>query len=58
MFKILLAFIFLSAIIGLVINTVRKMTGKEKWQLTKLIGFSILCALLAFAAMISIVLIF
>ncbi len=58
MFKILLAFIFLSAIIGLVINTVRKMTGKEKWQLTKLIGFSILCASLAFAAMISIVVIF
>lgn len=58
MFKILLAFILLSAIIGLVINTVRKMTGKEKWQLTKLIGFSILCASLAFAAMISIVVIF
>jgi hypothetical protein len=58
MFKILLALILLSIIIGFSINTVRKMTGKEKWQLTKLIGFSILCASLAFAAMISIVVIF
>jgi hypothetical protein len=58
MFKILLSFILLAVIIGLAISTVRKMSGKEKWALTKTIGYATICSLSAMAVMISIVLIF
>jgi hypothetical protein len=34
------------------INAVRSMTGKEKWALTKLIAYSIICAVLTTLALI------
>jgi hypothetical protein len=58
MIKILLTFIFLTAVAAFVIKTVREMTGKQKWALTKTIGYAILYSSLALAAMISIVIIF
>lgn len=58
MIKVILAFVFLSVVFGFVISTVRTMTGKEKWVLTKTVSYAILCALLAIAVMISIVIVF
>ncbi len=58
MIKILATFIFLSVAFGFTLHTVRLMTGKEKWALTKTISYAILCALLAIAVMIFIVILF
>ena len=58
MAKVILAFIFLSVVFGFVISTVRSMSGKEKWVLTKTVSYAILCALLAIAVMISLVVLF
>jgi hypothetical protein len=52
MIKIVLGFLLVFAAFFVGINAVRSMTGKEKWQLTKLIGYSILCAVLTTAALI------
>ena len=58
MFKMILMFLFVFALFFFGIHAVRSMTGKEKWALTKLIGYSIVCAVLTTAALISMVLIF
>ncbi len=58
MIRILLAFIFLAIVFGFAIKTVRQMTGKEKWALTKTVGYAIICSLLAVVTMIFIVIIF
>ena len=58
MIKVLIFFLLLFALFFLGINTVRKLSGKEKWQLTKTLGYSIVCAVLTISVLISIVLIF
>ena len=58
MTKIILTFVVLAAVIGLAIQTVRKMTGREVWRLTKLAGFSIMSALAAVVVMAVIVVLF
>ncbi len=58
MIKVLLFFLLLFALFFLGINTVRELSGKEKWQLTKTLGYSIVCAVLTISVLISIVLIF
>jgi hypothetical protein len=58
MIKILLTFVLLTIAVAFGIRTVRQMTGKEKWALTKTVGYAILCSSIAFALMISIVIIF
>jgi hypothetical protein len=58
MFKIVLAFLFVFGLFFFGIHAVREMTGKEKWALTKIISYSIVCAVLTTVALITIVLIF
>jgi len=58
MFKIILAFLFVFGLFFFGIRAVRDMTGKDKWALTKLVGYSIICAVLTLAALIAIVVIF
>lgn len=58
MTKMILAFIFLAVVFGFTIQTIRSMSGKEKWALTKTIAYATLCSLLAVAAMIFIVILF
>ena len=58
MFKIILAFLFVFGLFFFGIKTVREMTGKDRWALTKLIAYSIICAVLTTAALIGFVLIF
>lgn len=58
MVKIIVAFISLFLIFFFGIDIFRKMTGKEKISLTKWLGYSTLCSLLAVVAATLIVLIF
>ena len=58
MIKVILAFIFIFGLSFLGIQTIRNMTGKEVWSLTKLLTYSLFCAILTIAALISIVVIF
>jgi hypothetical protein len=58
MIKIILAFLVVFGLFFFGINTVRTMTGKEKWALTKIISYSIICAVLTVSALIVFVLTF
>ena len=58
MIRFWLVFVILVAVIHFVITTVREMDGKERWNLTKSIGYSIIVSLLAVAAMAMLVILF
>jgi hypothetical protein len=58
MIRVFLAFLILTALFWFGIAAFRKTTGKEKWQLTKIAAYSILCSVLALAVLISIVILF
>lgn len=56
--KIIFGIIAVFAFFFFGINIFRKMSGKEKIDLTKLVGYSILCSLLTIIAVAIIVLLF
>jgi hypothetical protein len=58
MIKIILAFLFVFFMCYFGIQGYRDLSGKDKWALTKLIGYSILCALTAIVLLILIVILF
>jgi hypothetical protein len=58
MIRVFLAFFLLIAVFWFGIAAFRKTTGKEKWRLTKIAAYSILCSVLALAVLISIVILF
>jgi hypothetical protein len=58
MIKIILAFLFVFGVFFFGILAVRDMTGKERWALTKLVSYSIICAVLTTAALVTFVLLF
>lgn len=58
MIRVYLAFLILTALFWVSIAAFRKTTGKEKWQLTKIALYSILCSALALSVLISIVILF
>jgi len=58
MSKVILAFFIIFGLFFFGINTIREMTGKELWSLTKLLTYSAICAILTLATLISIVVIF
>ena len=58
MIKVLLFFVLIFALFFLGIKTLRNLTGKEALALTKIVGYSIICAILTVAVLISIVVIF
>ncbi len=58
MIRLWLTFIVLAVAIGFTIQTVRRMTGRELWDLTKLLFFSTMCSLAAIVVMMLIVAIF
>jgi cytochrome c oxidase assembly factor CtaG len=58
MFKIILAFIIVFGLFFFGIQATRSLSGKEGWALTKLIAYSIICAVLTLAALTGFVLIF
>jgi hypothetical protein len=58
MIRVFLSFLILTALFWFGIAAFRKTTGKEKWQLTKIAAYSILCSVLALAVLITIVILF
>jgi hypothetical protein len=58
MVKIIVAFISLFLIFFFGIDIFRRMTGKDKISLTKWLGYSTVCSLLAIVAITLIVLLF
>lgn len=58
MIRIWLGFTVLFAVFYFGIPVLRQMSGKEKWDLTKTVVFSIICSVLALATMMLIVFLF
>ena len=58
MIRVYLAFLILTALFWLGIAAFRRTTGKEKWRLTKIAAYSILCSVLAVIVLTSIVILF
>jgi cytochrome bd-type quinol oxidase subunit 1 len=58
MIRIVFAFIVLSALIHFGIMAWQKMSGSERWTLTKSLTYSIIVALLAIVAMMFLVVLF
>lgn len=58
MFRIIFAFLVVFGIFFFGINALRETTGKQRWALTKLVGYSILCAVLTTAVLIIFVTLF
>jgi hypothetical protein len=47
MISVILMWVLLSAAIGTGIWAFRQLSGKEKWQLTKLLAYATMCSLVA-----------
>ncbi len=58
MIKLILVFFALSLAIGLGLQTMQRMNNLERWDLTKTVAFSIMCALGAITIMMAIVVLF
>lgn len=58
MIRVFVAFVVLMALFWFGIAAFRKTTGRQRWRLTKIAAYSILCSVLAIAVMISIVILF
>jgi len=58
MIRLWLAFAILAVLVHFGIGAWRNMTGKERWNLTKSVMYSIIVALLAVVAMTVIVILF
>jgi hypothetical protein len=58
MFKIVLAFLFVFGLFFFGIKAFRNITEKEKWALAKLVGYSLLCTLMAIVLLVLIVVLF
>ena len=58
MIRILLAFCIVFLLFFFGIKALRKLTGKEAWELTKLVSYSILCSLLAVITLAGLVFLF
>jgi hypothetical protein len=58
MIKLWLVFLIAFGICYFGIQGYRDLSGKDKWALTKLLGYSIMCALMAIGLLVLIVILF
>ena len=58
MIRIILAFLVIFGCFYFGIDAFRHMTGREKWDLTKLVTYSIVCAVLTIATLFAFILTF
>jgi hypothetical protein len=58
MIQIVLSFVVVFGLFFFGIRAVRDMTGKEQWDLAKLLTYSVLCAILTLGFLITIVVLF
>jgi len=58
MIKVIFFYLILCLLFGASFYTFRHMTGLEKWELIKLLGYSIICGTVALIVLVAIVLLF
>lgn len=58
MIKLILAFLIIFGIFYFGIKSFRDLTGKDKWELTKLIAYTTLCSVLTVVLLILITILF
>lgn len=58
MIKGIWVFVVIFGLFFLGIQTIRDMTGKEVWSLTKLLTYSLFCAILTLVVLVTIVILF
>lgn len=58
MIRVILAFVVVFGMFFFGIRAVRSMTGKEQWELTKLLTYSVFCAILTLGFLIALVVLF
>lgn len=58
MIRVLLFFVLLFVVFFVGIKAMRALSGKEAWQLTKLLAYSLVCAILSITFLIGIVVLF
>jgi hypothetical protein len=58
MIKIVLIFAVVFFVVFFGIDLLRRLTGAEKWQLTKMLGYATLCSVITLAVLSAIVLLF
>jgi len=58
MIRVIFAFAIVFGLFFVGIRAVRAMTGKERWELTKLLTYSAFCAILTMGFLIALVVLF
>jgi cytochrome b len=58
MIKMFTMWLILSVAVGFGIMAVRQMSGKEQWQLTKLLAYATMCSLVAVVLLAGLVVVF
>lgn len=58
MIRVILAFLVVFCLFYFGIQALRSTSGKEKWELTKLVTYSIICATLTIGVLVALVIIF
>ena len=58
MIRVILAFVIIFGLFFFGIRAVRDMTGQERWELTKLLTYSAVCAILTLVFLIALVVLF
>ena len=58
MARLILAFIFVFCLFFFGIDWFRKLSGQEKWDLVKLVSYSLACSLATIVFLVSIVILF
>jgi hypothetical protein len=58
MIRLILAFLILTALIGVGISQFQAMNGKEKWELTKIAAYATMCSLLSITLLTALVVLF
>ncbi len=58
MARMILSFVMVWACVAVGITAFRSLTGKEKWELVKLLTFTGTCAIIAFVLLMALVIVF
>lgn len=58
MIKAILAFLIVFGIMYVAIPSYRSLTGREKWDVVKLVSYSVLCAIISILVLSGIVILF
>lgn len=58
MIKFIFAFVVVFALFFVGIRGVRAMSGQEQWELTKVLTYSVMCAILTFVFLTAVVVLF